>query len=288
MLMNRTDRIDTMRETATGSPVDAGRDSAGDHVSDGTTDADGIDEPVGDGAGHVDGHTDGAERGMFDPVRTDPDREDTHGTTYRRAPGMAPPPDYLEEDDADPTSGVGVTSRAEPAHLSTGSFPTIGATALDVRPGAIGVRSMDASVAIGSARVQDAVRAARVSTGPRGPRRARLSVRRLDPWSVMKFSFAVSLVLFIVMIVAASVLYLALDTMGVFTSINNTLADLVESGGADGEGFRITASGVIGTSAVLGAVNVVLFTALATLGAFIYNVCSDLVGGVEVTLAERE
>jgi hypothetical protein len=63
------------------------------------------------------------------------------------------------------------------------------------------------------------------------------------------------------------------------------------SGGTDaaaGTGFRITAWGVIGTSMLIGAVNVVLFTALATLGAFIYNVCADLVGGVELTLAERD
>lgn len=284
-----------MRETATGSPVDAGSESAAeDHVSDV---ASGADEPGGDEQGHLDGRTDGAERGRFDPVRSDFDGEQARGTTYRRAPGMAPPPDYLEGDERDPAGDAGAASPLAAMRLSTGSFPTLGATAqgsgptgdaLEVRPGAIRVRPVDASVAIGSARVQDAVRAARVSTGPRGPRRARLSIRRLDPWSVMKFSFAVSLVLFIVMIVAASVLYLALDTMGVFTSINNTLADLVQSGGADGEGFRITAGGVIGTSAVLGAVNVVLFTALATLGAFIYNVCSDLVGGVEMTLAERE
>ena len=105
----------------------------------------------------------------------------------------------------------------------------------------------------------------------------------------MKFSFAVSLVLFIVIVVAASVLYLALDTMGVFASINETVADLIQSSGGDGSGpFRITAQGVIGTAAVLGGLNVLLFTSLATLGAFIYNVCADLVGGVEVTLAERD
>jgi hypothetical protein len=45
---------------------------------------------------------------------------------------------------------------------------------------------------------------------------------------------------------------------------------------------------VIGTAGILGLVNVVLLTALATLSAFIYNVCSDLVGGIEVTLSEKE
>jgi len=105
----------------------------------------------------------------------------------------------------------------------------------------------------------------------------------------MKFSFMVSLVLFIVMIVAASVLYLALDTMGVFASINNTLGELIPAAGGDADtGFRITARGVLGTAALLGGINVVLFTALATLGAFIYNICADLVGGIEITLAERD
>jgi hypothetical protein len=143
--------------------------------------------------------------------------------------------------------------------------------------------------AVGAARVTEGLRPPRASA-PRGPRRARLSLKRIDPWSVMKFSFAVSLVLFVVVIVAASVLYLALDTMGVFASINDTVTDLIASGSTEegGDGFRITAQGVIGTAAILGALNVLLFTSLATLGAFIYNVCADLVGGVEVTLAERD
>jgi len=130
------------------------------------------------------------------------------------------------------------------------------------------------------------------SAAARGPRRARLNLKRIDPWSVMKFSFAVSVVLFIVVVVATSVLYLALDAMGVWGEVNKSLTELVSASGGTDSGasssFRITAWGVIGTSMLIGAVNVVLFTALATLGAFIYNVCADLVGGVELTLAERD
>jgi hypothetical protein len=73
--------------------------------------------------------------------------------------------------------------------------------------------------------------------------------------------------------------------------VNTSLKELVSASGGEGSGgggFQITAWGVIGTSMLIGAVNVVLFTALATLGAFIYNVCADLVGGVELTLAERD
>ncbi|MDI1464158.1 DUF3566 domain-containing protein [Catellatospora sp. KI3] len=156
--------------------------------------------------------------------------------------------------------------------------------------GSSALRSVVSSASAGAVRVTEAVRAARSSAGTsasRGPRRARLSIKRIDPWSVMKFSFAVSFVLLVVIVVATSVLYLALDAMGVFNSLNGTLADLFTSNGGGGA-FRISAGGVIGTSAILGAINVVLFTALATLSAFIYNVCADLVGGIEITLAERD
>jgi hypothetical protein len=43
-----------------------------------------------------------------------------------------------------------------------------------------------------------------------------------------------------------------------------------------------------GVQNVLGAINIVLVSALATVSAFIYNVSADLAGGLEVTLSERE
>jgi hypothetical protein len=92
--------------------------------------------------------------------------------------------------------------------------------------------------------------------------------------------------------VATTVLYIALDAMGVFDTVNDMLQMLMGTNADEAAGgaapFRITAKGVIGAAALLGVVNMVLFTALATLGSFIYNVCADLVGGVEVTLAERD
>jgi len=236
--------------------------------------------------------------------------------TFTRVPGMPPPPDRLEDvaspdghPDAYrlPTVGyspapatMGLTTSgflgsqiavsAPPAGSFSGTAAPPTSTRATGRAGTTGitVRPIGTGAAVGAARVTETARPPRVSPPvARGPRRARLSVKRVDPWSVMKFSFAVSLVLFIVVIVAAAVLYLALDAMGVFSSINTTLADLIESN-AGSSAPQITARAVIGTSALLGAVNVVLFTALATLGAFIYNVCADLVGGIEVTLSERD
>jgi hypothetical protein len=158
------------------------------------------------------------------------------------------------------------------------------------RPAAA-ARAVTGAAAVGAARVSETFRTARATVAgaaTRGPRRARLHLKRIDPWSVMKFAFAVSLVLFVVAVVATSVLYLALDAMHVFDSVNKAFGEITGQSSAQATGFRITAKGVIGTSVLLGAVNMVLFTALATLGAFVYNVCADLVGGIELTLAEKE
>ena len=239
---------------------------------------------------------------------------DAPSPKFTRAPGMPPPPDQppgqpdKDETDAGDASATGTEPvvTAPPAAPTGpergsqgGSRPTFKPdfsrpSGGPVRPSGGNVVGSLAggAAAVGAARVNEAVRAARSSVGSaasRGPRRARLNVKRIDPWSVMKFSFAVSLVLFIVVVVATAVLYLALDAMGVFDSVNGSLTELVGAAGGQGaSNFKITAKGVILTSVLIGLVNVVLFTALATLGAFIYNVCADLVGGVELTLAERD
>lgn len=122
-------------------------------------------------------------------------------------------------------------------------------------------------------------------------RRAHLVLSRVEPWSVTKFSFVISLVAFVVLFIAIAVLYGLLAALGVFDALTETLRDLTTSGDTQSTfdpASWFSASRVLGYAALIGALNVILITALATVGAVLYNLSADLVGGVEVTLSEGE
>ncbi|OEJ26013.1 hypothetical protein AR457_17645 [Streptomyces agglomeratus] len=126
-------------------------------------------------------------------------------------------------------------------------------------------------------------------TTPR-TRKARLRVAKADPWSVMKVSFLLSIALGICTVVAAAVLWMVMDAMGVFSTVGGTISEATgsnESNGFDLQSFLSLPRVLIFTS-VIAMIDVVLATALATLGAFIYNLSAGFVGGVELTLAEDE
>ncbi|MEU6641470.1 DUF3566 domain-containing protein [Saccharomonospora sp. NPDC046836] len=123
----------------------------------------------------------------------------------------------------------------------------------------------------------------------RGPRRASLQVKRFDPWSVLKLSLVLGVALFFIWLVAVGVLYTVLDGMGVWDKVNGTYTSLVQGDTAESAGEPLISAGrVFGVAAIVGAINIVLISALATVSAFIYNVSADLAGGLEVTLSERE
>lgn len=126
-------------------------------------------------------------------------------------------------------------------------------------------------------------------TTPR-TRKARLRVAKADPWSVMKVSFLLSIALGICTVVAAAVLWMVMDAMGVFSTVGGTISEATgsnESNGFDLQSFLSLPRVLVFTS-VIAVIDVVLATALATLGAFIYNLSAGFVGGVELTLAEDE
>ena len=124
----------------------------------------------------------------------------------------------------------------------------------------------------------------------RTARQAHLTVARVEPWSVMKFSFVVSLVAFVILFVAVTVLYGALAGLGVFDSLQRVVSEVTSSQGSTGVNAKawFSASRVLGYTALLGSLNIVLITAMSTIGAVVYNLTSRMVGGVEVTLKETE
>src|SRR3954466_4348742 len=126
------------------------------------------------------------------------------------------------------------------------------------------------------------------SAPQKAPRRARLRLSRVDPWSVMKTAFLLSIAFGIVTIVSVLMVWSVLGAAGVWDSINQTVQDIV--GGQDAAGFDV--ENYVGTSRVLGftmlvaVIDVVLLTAIATLGAFLYNMAAAPLGGIEVTRSE--
>lgn len=126
-----------------------------------------------------------------------------------------------------------------------------------------------------------------VAGRPRGPVRASMQVRRIDPWSTLKVSGLLSVALFFVWMIAVAFLYLVLGAMGVWSKLNSNVGDLLTSGSGGG-GDIVSAGSIFGGAALIGLVNIVLLTAMATVGAYIYNLSTDIVGGVEVTLADLD
>ena len=123
----------------------------------------------------------------------------------------------------------------------------------------------------------------------RAPRRARLRLSRIDPWSVMKVSFLLSIAFGIVTVVSVFLVWSVLGAAGVWDSINNTVSDTVSSGN-NVSTFDISdylgMSRVLGFTMLVSVIDVILITAIATLGAFLYNMAASLLGGIEVTLSE--
>lgn len=146
----------------------------------------------------------------------------------------------------------------------------------------------DSGMAAGTASVSDAGGRA-VKTA----RKAHLTLSRIEPWSMMKFSFVISLVCFVVLFVAVAVLYSGLAYLGVFDAVTELVSSLTE-GDDGGDDLNLNPESwfsptrVLGYTALIGALNVILITALSTVAAMLYNLAADLVGGLDVTLSETE
>lgn len=199
--------------------------------------------------------------------------------------------------DPDASLGCGDGSPAEAyaSELPDLSGPTPRAPQRNPAParpaeGGAGSRGDSAAGSSGGRSITAESRDARVQLSARrsrGPVRASMQIRRIDPWSTLKVSLLLSVALFFVWMITVAFLYLALGGMGVWAKLNSNVGDLLNN--ASGSSAELVSSGTIfGGAFLIGLVNIVLMTALATIGAFVYNLITDLIGGIEVTLADRD
>jgi hypothetical protein len=120
------------------------------------------------------------------------------------------------------------------------------------------------------------------------PRVARLTIASIDPFSALKLSFLLSVAAGIALVIAVVVLWLVLDSIGVFDQLNDVLGDLgLNTTTKKFDIYKYVGLGkVLSISIVIAVINAAILTALATLSAFLYNLSAGLVGGVRVTLSD--
>jgi Transmembrane domain of unknown function (DUF3566) len=171
---------------------------------------------------------------------------------------------------------------ATPGYDETGTFP--------VPPGPVTVPSEADRAKAEKARQKAAARSARRERArrPRQTRRAKLRLTRVDPWSVTKTAFLLSIAFGVMCVVAVFLIFSIMDASGLWDKVNETIQSVVNQDRTDQFNIKdyVAMSRVMGLTMLISVIDVVLFTALATLAAFIYNMSAAMLGGVEVTLAE--
>lgn len=181
------------------------------------------------------------------------------------------------EDDETSTSG---STKAAPTMTAT-ETPAAAAPRARTATGASSART-------GTATGNQATRSTTPTPAKDGaPRRVRLSVSRVDPWSVMKLSFLLSVAIGIMLVVAAAVVWMVLDGLAVFTEINTMITEIVGEESTISFLDYVQFDRVVSGAVVIAVVDVVLLTALSTIGAFLYNITAALVGGVTLTLTDE-
>ena len=116
-------------------------------------------------------------------------------------------------------------------------------------------------------------------------RRVRMTVDRVDPWTVLRLSFLLSLAAAVITVVAVMLLWGMLQIAGVFGSVDETLESVLGDGALTITQY-FSFVRVFSVAVLIAAVDVVLITALATIGAFLYNLAASLTGGLEMTVTE--
>ncbi len=107
-------------------------------------------------------------------------------------------------------------------------------------------------------------------------------VRKIDTWSVLKVSALFSLSLVLVLLIAGVILWALGSAFGAIGGAEKFMRAI------GFEDFRFVGSQLLKGFTAAGLVLVILGTGLAVLIAVVYNLISDVVGGIEVTVLEED
>ncbi len=111
-------------------------------------------------------------------------------------------------------------------------------------------------------------------------RRVRRVIRKIDPWTVLKVSLIFNAIAGLVFVLGVWVMWSLAIQRGIPDQITEFFANFALVFNAEGElYFRVIV--------LLTVIGVIVLTGLMTLGALIYNLISDLVGGIEIIVLEE-
>jgi hypothetical protein len=107
-------------------------------------------------------------------------------------------------------------------------------------------------------------------------------VRRVDPWSVLKFSFVFYLSVMGIFLFAGAILYIAAAGAGIIEKMEQFVQ------GIGWPEFTVRPLQAFRLGLLLGLSQVIIWSTVNVFAAFLYNLVSDLVGGIEITMSEQE
>lgn len=119
------------------------------------------------------------------------------------------------------------------------------------------------------------------------PRQIQLVLRRVNPWSVLKQSFMLSVAFGVASVIATILLWLLLDVVHVWSSIRMAVQSMDSSGPLTELLQYLELPRVIALATVFAVINTVLTSVLLTLGSILYNLSARLVGGFRATLTDE-
>ncbi|MGH2829865.1 MAG: DUF3566 domain-containing protein [Actinomycetota bacterium] len=112
-------------------------------------------------------------------------------------------------------------------------------------------------------------------------RRARLVIRKIDPWSVLRFAALFYFCLLLIMLLGSAIIFALLKAFGVVTRLEELLSTFFTT-------VEISGGAIFRWLFLFGLLGTIVATAVTVFLAFLYNLIADVVGGIEIAVSQRD